>query len=47
MVQVYDDENYFMSYRMLDIRSESLEVLFELFIGRRFRRAKNLRGNYE
>ena len=29
MVQVYDDENYFMSYRMLDIRSESLEVPIE------------------
>ena len=29
MVQVYDDENYFMSYRMLDIRSDSLEVPIE------------------
>ena len=29
MVQVYDDENLNMSYRMLDIRSESLEVPIE------------------
>ena len=29
MVQVYDDENLNMSYRILDIRSESLEVPIE------------------
>ena len=29
MVQVYDDENYFMSYRTLGVRSESLEVPIE------------------
>ena len=29
MVQVYDDENQNMSYRILDIRSESLEVPIE------------------
>ena len=39
MVQVYDES--YMSYRTLGVRSESLEVLFELFIGRRFQRAKN------
>ena len=39
MVQVYDES--YMSYQTQGVWSESLEVLFELFIGRRFRRAKN------
>ena len=46
MVQVYDDENYFMSYRMLDIRSESLEVPIE-YSSAAVSASEKLRGRYE
>ncbi len=48
MVQVYDDENLNMSYRILDIRSESLEVpIYNSSIHSGVWHGEKLRGSYE
>ena len=44
MVQVYDES--YMSYRMLDIRSESLEVPIE-YSSAAVSASEKLRGRYE